>query len=286
MAEIVAAMHAHDASVPAAVQRALPAITAAIEAAEAGFLAGGRLIYVGAGTSGRLGVLDASECPPTFHTDPSRVVGVIAGGSRALVDAVEGAEDDSAAGASAVGALAVGEGDTVVGVAASGRTPYVRGALVEARRRGAVTVALSCRRPAELSGSADYAIEVDVGPELIRGSTRLKAGTAQKLVLNLVSTTLMARLGRTYGNLMVDVAATNDKLRARAADLVATIAEVDLPTATAALRAADFEVKTATVMLVRGEDAAAARARLDLGGGRLAAAIGVPSSQHPALNRT
>ncbi|MET0695154.1 MAG: N-acetylmuramic acid 6-phosphate etherase [Propionibacteriaceae bacterium] len=284
VAEITAQMNELDASIPRVIRAALPAISAAIEAAEAGFAAGGRLVYVGAGTSGRLGVLDASECPPTFHTDPSRVVGLIAGGPEAVLQAVEGAEDDVEAGAAAVQGLAVGRLDTVVGLAASGSTPYVRGALIEARRRGAVTVSLSCHSPAELSAFADFPIEVPVGPEIVRGSTRLKAGTAQKEVLNMISTTLMVRIGRTYGNLMVEVAATNDKLKSRAIDLVRTIAEVDQATAASALESADQEVKTATVMLVQQLAAAPARARLASVGGRLGAAIGIPSSQHPQLN--
>jgi len=284
VAQITGRMNELDFEVPKAIQAALPAVTAAIEAAEAGFSAGGRLVYVGAGTSGRLGVLDAAECPPTFHSDPSRVVGLLAGGLRAMVDAVEGAEDDVEAGAGAVRELAPGPLDTVVGIAASGRTPYVRGALVEAGLAGAVTVALSCVSPAELSEVADYPIEVAVGPEILSGSTRLKAGTAQKQVLNMFSTALMARDGRTYGNLMVKVAATNDKLRSRAVALVRTIARVEDAAARAALEAADWEVSTATVMLVRGEDAAQARARLAAVGGRLGEAIGIASSAHPALN--
>jgi N-acetylmuramic acid 6-phosphate etherase len=283
VAEIAAAMNQLDFAVPVAIRQALPAITAAIEAAEPGFAAGGRLVYVGAGTSGRLGVLDAAECPPTFHTDPSRVVGIIAGGPRALVEAVEGAEDDRAAGARAVAELGLGGTDTVVGLAASGRTPFVQGALVTARSAGAVAVSLSCRSPAEISELADHPIEVDVGPEILSGSTRLKAGTAQKQVLNMISTALMVRTGRTYGALMVQVAATNDKLRARAVDLVATIAQVGHRAAAEALRVADQEVTTAAVMLVRGEDAASARARLATTGGRLGPAIGIPSSQHPGL---
>jgi N-acetylmuramic acid 6-phosphate etherase len=282
--QIVGAMNQLDFAIPGAIQKALPAITAAIKAAEPGFVAGGRLIYVGAGTSGRLGVLDASECPPTFNTDPSRVVGVIAGGAPALVQAVEGAEDDPAAGASAVRDLAVDALDTVVGLAASGRTPYVKGALVQAHELGAVTVSLSCQAPAELSEVADHPIEIPVGPEIIRGSTRLKAATAQKQVLNMISTTLMVLIGRTYGNLMVEVAATNDKLRGRAVGLVRTIAQVDERTANAALMAADNEVKTATVMLVQGEGVASARARLNSVGGRLGPAIGVASSSHPGLS--
>lgn len=286
VAELTTAMNEMDSVIPQAIHDALPSITRAIEAAEIGFSAGGRLIYVGAGTSGRLGVLDASECPPTFHTDPSRVVGIMAGGPRALVDAVEGAEDDSAAGAAAIRELIVDSMDTVVGLAASGRTPFVKAALQQARQLGAVTVSLSCQSPAELSVVAEYPIEVQVGPEFLRGSTRLKAGTAQKQVLNMISTSLMIRIGRTYGNLMVEVSATNDKLRLRAIDLVVKIAEVDQDTAATALDSADYEVKTAAVMLIRHETVGPARARLRSVGGRLGLAIGIASSQHPGLGHS
>lgn len=282
--EIVAAMNGADRDVPVAIGVALASISAAISAAEPAFGAGGRLVYIGAGTSGRLGVLDAAECPPTFHTAPERVVGLIAGGRRALIDAVEGAEDDAEAGARDVASLDVGADDTVVGLAASGRTPYVRGALVEAQRRGAVTVAISCNSPAELSRFAQYPIEIPVGPEIVAGSTRLKAGSAQKQVLNMISTALMVRTGRTYGNLMVDMAATNDKLRDRAIAMVCTIADVTTAEAKEALDQAGLEVKTATVMLMQHEDVERARQRLAEAGGRLGLAIGVPSSQHPALS--
>ena len=283
VAEITAAMNQLDFAVPVAIRQALPAITAAIEAAEPGFAAGGRLVYVGAGTSGRLGVLDAAECPPTFHTDPDRVVGVIAGGPDALVAAVEGAEDDSAAGAGAVDALDVGPLDTVVGVAASGRTPYVLGALERARQREAVTVSLSCVSSAELSRVAAWPIEIPVGPEIIAGSTRLKAGTVTKQVLNMISTALMVRTGRTYGNLMVEVAATNAKLRARATGLVVQIAGVDPDTARSALESAGLEVKTAVVMLLREVDATTARELLEAAGGRLGWVIGGSGPGRPGL---
>lgn len=280
---IVATMNNADFTVPEAIRRSLPQIAAAISAAEPLFNAGGRLIYVGAGTSGRLGVLDASECPPTFHTDPGRVVGLIAGGTRALVTAVEGAEDDSRQGAEDLDGLAVGAGDIVVGLAASGRTPYVIGALDRAREVGAVTVALSCNTGAEASDHAAYPIEVETGPEVLTGSTRLKAGSAQKQVLNMISTALMVRSGRTYGNLMVDVQATNDKLRKRATRLVSLIGEVDEQTAVTALQACSYDVKTAVVMVRTGATVEQARQRVADAGGRLAVAIGVPSSQHPAL---
>ncbi|WP_152360714.1 N-acetylmuramic acid 6-phosphate etherase [Microlunatus speluncae] len=284
VAQIVDTMTEAAQAVPKAVAAVAPQINAAIEAAEPGFAAGGRLIYVGAGTSGRLGVLDASECPPTFHTDPTRVVGLIAGGRTALVDSIEGAEDDDAAGAADVAALELTPLDTVVGIAASGRTPYVRGALVRARERGAVTIALSCNSPAELSEFADHPIEAMPGPEVIAGSTRLNAGSVQKLVLNMISTILMVRTGRTYGNLMVDMQATNAKLRQRAIRLVSTIAQVDAEPAETALDAANQEVKTASVMITRGVSPDKARELLAEADGRLGIAIGLPSSQHPALS--
>lgn len=283
-AEIVATMNAADFAVPEAIQRAQAAIAAAIAAAEPLFTDGGRLLYVGAGTSGRLGVLDAAECPPTFHTDPSRVVGLIAGGPTALVDAVEGAEDNAELGAADLAGIGIGAGDVVVGIAASGRTPYVIGALDAASANGALTVSVSCNVDAELSQHATYPIELATGPEVLTGSTRLKAGTAQKQVLNMISTALMVRSGRTYGNLMVDVQATNSKLRARAARLVGTIAEVDERIAVDALEACQYEVKTAVVMLRRGDGVDAARSRLDAAAGRLAIAIDLPSSRHPGLN--
>ncbi len=284
VAQIVATMNAADRTVPAAIDAARDAVAAAIAAAEPLFNAGGRLVYVGAGTSGRLGVLDAAECPPTFHTDPGRVIGVIAGGPTALVDAVEGAEDDAGRGAADLTALRVGDRDTVVGLAASGRTPYVIGALDRAAELGALTIAVSCNTGAELSAHARHAIELETGPEVLTGSTRLKAGSAQKQVLNMISTALMVRSGRTYGNLMVDVQATNAKLRDRATRLVALIAEVDACDARSVLAEADWEVKTAVVMVRRHETVIAARARLDAAGGRLADAIDLPSSRHPALH--
>ncbi|WP_345151077.1 N-acetylmuramic acid 6-phosphate etherase [Nonomuraea rubra] len=192
-------MNQADAAVPAAVAVVIPAISAAIDAIADRMAAGGRLFYVGAGTSGRLAVLDASECPPTFGTDPSLVQGVIAGGPDALTRSVEGAEDDAEAGAAALKDLEVGPLDSVVGVSASGRAPFVLGALAEAASAGALTVGLSCNDDAPLSAAAEHAIEVVVGPEVVTGSTRLKAGTAQKLVLNMISTISMVKLGRTYG---------------------------------------------------------------------------------------
>ncbi|UBU09849.1 N-acetylmuramic acid 6-phosphate etherase [Nonomuraea gerenzanensis] len=272
--ELAAAMNAADTTVPAAVAAALPDITAAIEATAARMEAGGRLVYVGAGTPGRLGVLDASECPPTFSTPPEQVFAIIAGGESAIVSPCEGAEDDELAGAAAVDAALIGPLDTVVGVASSGRTPYVLAAVRRAREHGALTVGLSCNAGTPLSAAAEHAIEVLVGPEVISGSTRLKAGTAQKLVLNMFSTIVMVRLGKTYGNLMVDVKASNGKLRERAVRMVRTITGSGREEALAALDANGFNVKQAVVATRFDLSPQDAAARLAAAGGRLRAALG------------
>ncbi|TYB59442.1 N-acetylmuramic acid 6-phosphate etherase [Nonomuraea sp. PA05] len=266
-------MNQADAAVPAAVAVAIPAISAAIDAIAERMAAGGRLFYVGAGTSGRLAVLDASECPPTFGTDPSLVQGVIAGGLDALTRSVEGAEDDAEAGAAALKDLEVGPLDSVVGVSASGRAPFVLGALAEATARGALTVGLSCNDDAPLSAAAEHAIEVVVGPELVTGSTRLKAGTAQKLVLNMISTISMVKLGRTYGNKMIEMSAMNSKLAGRAMRIVADITGADRETAGAALDAAGGQAKVAVLMIQHGLDADGARALLESHGERLSDAL-------------
>ncbi|MFB4263984.1 N-acetylmuramic acid 6-phosphate etherase [Nonomuraea sp. GTA35] len=266
-------MNQADAAVPAAVAVAIPAISAAIDAIADRMAAGGRLFYVGAGTSGRLAVLDASECPPTFGTDPSLVQGVIAGGPDALTRSVEGAEDDAEAGAGALRDLEVGPLDSVVGVSASGRAPFVLGALAEAARRGALTVGLSCNDDAPLSAAAEHAIEVVVGPEVVTGSTRLKAGTAQKLVLNMISTISMVKLGRTYGNKMIEMSAMNSKLAGRAMRMVADITGADRETAGAALDAAGGQAKVAVLMIRHGLDADGARALLESHGERLSDAL-------------
>lgn len=219
--DIARTMNTEDQTVPAAVAERLPAIAAAIDATAARMARGGRLIYAGAGTAGRLGVLDASECPPTFNTDPAEVVGLIAGGPSAMVKAVEGAEDSRELAAADLDALNLTANDTVVGVSASGRTPYAIGAVEHARTKGALTIGFSCNADSELAAAAEHGIEVVTGPELLTGSTRLKAGTAQKLVLNMISTITMIRLGKTYGNLMVDVRASNEKLQARSRRIVA-----------------------------------------------------------------
>jgi N-acetylmuramic acid 6-phosphate etherase len=256
---LVRLMAEDDAAVPVAVAAAQGQIAAAVDAIAARMGRGGRLIYVGAGTAGRLGVLDASECGPTFDTD--RVLGVIAGGPGAVSEATESAEDDYDAGARDLPALTAD--DAVVGVSASGRTPYVLGAIAAADRAGALTAGLACNSGSELSVAVAFPIEVVVGPEFIAGSTRLKAGTAQKLVLNMLSTLTMVRLGRTYGNLMVDVRVTNAKLRDRATRIVEQVTGAPHDAAAAALAAAGDEAKVAILMLRAGVGADEARARLE-----------------------
>lgn len=271
--EIARIMNGEDQSVPAAVARALPAIAAAIDATAERMARGGRLLYLGAGTAGRLGVLDASECPPTFNTDPSQVVGLIAGGPSAMIQAVEGAEDSKELAAADLDALGVGPDDTVVGISASGRTPYAIGAVEHARTLGALTIGLSCNADSALAAAAEHGIEVVPGPELLTGSTRLKAGTAQKLVLNMLSTITMIRLGKTYGNLMVDVRASNEKLRARSRRIVALATGAPDEQIEAALTAAEGEVKNAILIILADVDAATAARRLKDSGGHLRAAL-------------
>ncbi|MEU7378725.1 N-acetylmuramic acid 6-phosphate etherase [Streptomyces sp. NPDC042207] len=271
--EIARLMNAEDATVPTAVAERLPQIAAAIDAVAERMARGGRLVYAGAGTAGRLGVLDASECPPTFNTRPSQVVGVIAGGPQAMVTSVEGAEDSKELAAEALDALGLTPDDTVVGVSASGRTPYAIGAVEHARALGALTVGLSCNANSALAAAAEHGIEVVVGPELLTGSTRLKAGTAQKLVLNMLSTITMIRLGKTYGNLMVDVRASNDKLRARSRRIIALATGAPDDEIERALAAADGEVKTAVLVLLAGLDGPTATRLLEQSDGHLRAAL-------------
>lgn len=275
--EIVDLIGAEDAGVPAAVAKARVEIARAIDLIEAAFRAGGRLIYIGAGTSGRLGVLDATECPPTFGTDPEMVVGVIAGGSPALVRSVEGAEDDVAAANQAVDSLRVGPTDVVVGIAASGTTPFVQAALHRAHANRARTVLLSCSEPPrQLAGICDVFITVLVGPEIITGSTRMKAGTATKLVLNTLTTGAMIRLGKIYGNLMVDLRAWNDKLVDRGQRIVMETTGLDRRAAHRVIEAADGNVKTAIVMARRGVTKREAERLLEEHAGRLRPIVGDP----------
>ena len=246
--ELLTIINKEDAWVAAAVGAAIPAITPFLELLVERIRLGGRLFYIGAGTSGRLGVLDASECPPTFGVPAGVVQGIIAGGEAALSRATEASEDDPESGARDLTARGFTPGDTLVGIAASGRTPYVIGALRAARAMGGLTAALVCVRGSAMGREAEFAIEVPVGPEVVTGSTRMKAGTATKLVLNMVSTGLMIRLGYTYGNLMVNVQPKNEKLVDRARRIVADATGVDTQTATELFEAAGRDVRTAIVM--------------------------------------
>lgn len=277
--EMVQVMNAEDATVAVAVRATLPAVAAAIDAISRRMQQGGRLIYVGAGTSGRLGALDAAECPPTFGTPPDLVVALMAGSARAFAQAVEGAEDDAAKGAADIAALDAGAADSVVGIAASGRTPYVLGAMAEAQRRGSLVVSLTCIDPSPMAGLAAIAIAPLTGPEVLTGSTRLKAGTAQKLVLNMLSTGVMVRLGKTYGNLMVDMQPSNAKLRVRARRMVEEATGLAAEAAETLLAQCNGEVKTAIVAALAGVPPAVARARLVGASGRVREAIALPSAQ-------
>jgi N-acetylmuramic acid 6-phosphate etherase len=266
-------MNSEDTTVPAAVAARLPEIAAAIDAVAERMARGGRLVYAGAGTAGRLGVLDASECPPTFNTDPEQVRGLIAGGPGAMVTSVEGAEDSAELARADLDALALTATDTVVGISASGRTPYAIGAVRHARARGALTIGLACNADSALVAAAEHGIEIVVGPELLTGSTRLKAGTAQKLVLNMLSTITMIRLGKTYGNLMVDVRASNEKLRARSRRIVALATGAGDEEIERALAATDGEVKNAILTILAGVDGPTADRLLEESGGHLRAAL-------------
>lgn len=272
--EILGRLNAEDRLVPEAVGAEIPYIQEAVELVVDAFRAGGRLIYAGAGTSGRLGVLDAAECPPTFGTDRSMVQGVVAGGKKALTRAVEGAEDDADAARQAVAALEAGPRDVVLALAASRRTPFALAALEEAARRGARTVFLTTNPRETLTVKVDVAICPVVGPEAVMGSTRLKSGTAQKLVLNMITTTAMIRLGKVYGNMMVDLQATSAKLKERSKRTLMIVTGIDYEQATAALQAAGGSVKTAIVMVRAGVDREEAGRRLERAGGFVHAALG------------
>ena len=270
---IVAAIHAEDAKVAAAVAAVGDTIAQLVDLAAERMRLGGRLIYVGAGTSGRLGVLDAAECPPTFSTQPGQVIGLIAGGAAALTQAIEGIEDDPERGRDDVAGIGVDANDTVLGIAASGRTPYVLGAVAEARARGAFVAGLACTQPSALAQAVDLMIAPIVGPEVIAGSTRMKAGTAQKLVLNTLSTAIMIRLGKTFGNLMVDVQPLNAKLRQRTVQIVIAATGLGPDEARALLARADGQPKTANVMALANVDAETAQRRLLESGGHVRAAL-------------
>ena len=273
--ELAQAMHAADRDALAAVERELPQIARAIEAIAARLEAGGRLFYLGAGTSGRLGVLDASECPPTYNTPPELVQGLIAGGDIALRRSVERAEDDESQGRRDLEQLGFSAKDVLVGIAASGRTPYVLGGISYARELGALTIGLSCVPNSELATASELAITPATGPEVVTGSTRMKAGTATKLVLNMLSTGAMVRLGYVYGNLMVNVQPTNTKLRDRAARIIGTITGLDYSEASALLERAG-SVKTAIVMQKFNLGREEAEQRLSTARGRLRAALQFP----------
>ncbi|HEX5328251.1 MAG TPA: N-acetylmuramic acid 6-phosphate etherase [Acetobacteraceae bacterium] len=273
MDELVRTLVEGQSAAQTAVMAAVPALAAAADAIAGRLMRGGRLFYVGAGTSGRLAILDASECPPTFNTPPELVVALIAGGPAAVQEAVEGAEDDAEAGAADLRARNLRPNDAVVGITASGRTPYVMGALRHAREVGSYTIAIVNNAGSALAGVADIAIELLTGPEVIAGSTRLCAGTAQKIALSTLSSAVMVRLGKTYGPYMVDVRATNAKLRRRALRMVQQITGADATASTEALAAADGQVKAAVVMLLGGCDADEAERRLDAAGGRVREAL-------------
>jgi N-acetylmuramic acid 6-phosphate etherase len=271
--EALRIINAEDQKVALAVQKEIPAIARAVEAAVAALSRGGRMFYIGAGTSGRLGVLDASEIPPTYSAPPDMVQGIMAGGERALTRASETSEDDAAAGARDLTARGFTAQDVLVGIAASGRTPYVLGAVAEARRMGAVTVGICCVPDAELSRSVHHPIAPLVGPEIVAGSTRMKAGTAQKLVLNMLSTETFIRLGYVYGNLMVNVQPTNHKLVERARRIISQAAGVSLDGAAQLLTDSGNRVRTAIVMGRAGVSREEAERRLAAAGGRVAGAL-------------
>ena len=271
--DMVKLINQEDHEVPRAVARELVHIAQAVDAVYEALSAGGRLIYIGCGTSGRLGILDAVEYPPTYSTDPELVEGLIAGGEKAIFHAVEGAEDDFDQGREDLKHIAFSPKDILVGVAASGRTPYVLGAMEYARKLGAKTVAVTCCPGSRIDREADIGIGMDVGPEVITGSTRMKSGTAQKMVLNMLSTGAMIRLGKVYGNLMVDVKPSNGKLKCRAVSIVRTATGAEDGAARQALEACGYEAKTAIVMLKKGVSADAAREALRAADGHVAAAL-------------
>lgn len=271
--EIVTAMNDEDARVPLAIAKKLPEIAQAARWAVEAFEQGGRLFYMGAGTSGRLGVLDASECPPTFGVEPGMVVGLIAGGDRALRFPIEGAEDSRELGRKDLEEHDLCARDVVVGIAASGRTPYVLGALDYARSIGCKTAAIACNKGSAVGQAADIAIEAQVGPEVLTGSTRLKAGTAQKMILNMITTGAMVRIGKAYQNLMVDVVQSNEKLETRAENIVMAATGVERSQARQTIDAAGGKVKLAITMILTGRDVEQAAQLLEEAGGRVRDAL-------------
>ena len=267
--DMVSLINDEDQKVAPAVRQVLPQVAAAIDVITQQLKAGGRLIYCGAGTSGRLGILDAAECPPTYSTDPATVQCLMAGGQTAIFQAVEGAEDSKPLGRADMKGIAFSRADVLVGIAASGRTPYVLGCMEYARELGAPTIAVTCCPGSRLDQFADIGISPAPGPECITGSTRMKSGTAQKMVLNMLSTGTMIRLGKVFGNLMVDVKPSNEKLRERCVSIVCAAAECDGKTALDALNACEFHPKTAIVMILRQVDADKARVLLKKAEGRI-----------------
>jgi N-acetylmuramic acid 6-phosphate etherase len=272
-AEILRIINREDQKVAGAVAAEIPRIAEAVDRIFERLSGGGRLFYIGAGTSGRLGVLDAAECPPTFHVSPSLVRGIIAGGEAALSHSTEASEDDPEAGRRDLVRQECAESDVLVGITASGRAPYVLGAIAAARAAGALTVGISCTPDSELARAVEIAITPLTGPEVIAGSTRMKAGTATKMVLNMISTAVMIRLGHVYGNLMVNVQPRNAKLEDRAIRIIAVSAEVSYERAGELLRAAAGDVKTAILMSRKSMDKASAKARLAAAGGRISEAL-------------
>lgn len=272
--EIVTVMNQEDRKIPQAIEPALGAIAQCVQWTTASVEAGGRIIYMGAGTSGRLGVLDAVECPPTFGVDPEVVVGLIAGGEKAFVKAVEGAEDSRELGREDLVSIALTAKDTVIGIAASGRTPYVLGGLAYAQEVGCHTVAISCNPGSPIGKAAELAIEVVPGPEVLTGSTRLKSGTCQKLILNMISTATMVRCGKAYQNLMVDVMQTNEKLVVRAQNIVMEATGCDRETAAEKIAQAGGHAKTAITMILADCSLEEAKARLEKANGHVRDAIG------------
>ena len=271
--EIVQLMNQEDKQVPLAIEKCLPQIAQAVECIVAAFQQGGRLVYIGAGTSGRLGVLDASECPPTFGVSPEMVKGIIAGGERALRHPIEGAEDSKAQAVVDLQTIQFSSKDVLVGIAASGRTPYVIGALEYAKSLGSVTVSIASNPNSGMANIVDIAIDTVVGPEVLTGSSRLKSGTAQKLVLNMLTTASMILMGKCYQNLMVDVQASNEKLKARAIRIVMQATDCDKALAEETLKQADQNAKLAIMMILSGLDRAQAEALLEKHHGKLQLAL-------------
>jgi N-acetylmuramic acid 6-phosphate etherase len=271
--DIITVINQEDTLVPNVIARQVPNISEVVDKIVAAFKQGGRLIYVGAGTSGRLGIIDASECPPTYGTDPGMVVGIIAGGKEAMTEAIEGVEDDKQQGQTDMDEISLTAKDVVVGIAASGRTPYTIGALEYAKSLGAVTVSVVCSKDSEMEKISDHSIAAVVGPEVITGSTRMKAGTAQKLILNMLSTASMIKMGKVYGNLMVDVQMTNEKLHSRAVNIVKMATGASDEEAKKAIEEQNYNTKAAILQIITGLKGDGARELLEKHDGYLREAI-------------